>query len=114
MNLESVVCVILHCSRCNDWMRNDESESPVHWDSPAEVDREFNREGLINVFGWRRFKNRYICYDCQSFDDESGDPIENPAPLSAAEVDEIAREQASYANVTLALLPRPSSEQEAS
>lgn len=96
MIVESMVCLVLRCSRCNKAMQSDESEGDVHWASQADIAKEFHPAGRRDVCGWLRFGDRYLCPNCVTFDDETGDPIEDPTPLPAIEAAVVARAQASY------------------
>lgn len=104
MILESVVCVVLHCSRCNVAFRDDSDDDysgTAHWDNPEAIAEQFNNEH--NEYGgWRRFDDRYVCSDCQvSHGDSAGfadDPNAREAeePLPALEADKVTRTQAGY------------------
>lgn len=104
MITETIVCVILHCSRCNKAFRDDVADDysgVMHWPNPEAITNEFNK-GLGEYGGWRRFGDRFVCSRCQvSGGDSEGfaddpDARENPHPLPAAETDKVARAQAGY------------------
>jgi hypothetical protein len=102
MIVESVVCVLLHCSRCNRVFRedaNDEWEGVAHFDTVADITDQFAK-GLGEYGGWRKFGDRFVCSRCQA---SHGDGVgfaddtyarENPHPLPPAEADKVARAQA--------------------
>lgn len=101
MIVESIVQVILHCSRCNARFRedaNDEWNDLCHWDSREDIAEQFNK-GFGEYGGWRRFGDRYVCGGCQISNGYADDPDarEAPEPLPSAEADKVARAQAGYA-----------------
>jgi len=98
--IESIVQVILHCSRCNGRFRenaNDEWAGICHWDTREEIADQFNK-GLGEHGGWRRFGDRYVCGGCQISNGYGDDPNarEVTEPLPAAEADKVARVHAQY------------------
>lgn len=104
MITEAVICVILHCSRCNKAFRDDVEDDfsgVMHWPNADAITNEFVK-GAGEYGGWRRFGDRFVCSRCQvSGGDSEGfadDPAarENPRPLPPAEADKVARAQASY------------------
>lgn len=98
MITESVVCVILHCSRCNIAFREDHfDDGTCHWDSTDDVTAAF-KKGLGEYGGWRKFGDRFVCSNCQittGFADDQN-AREKPEPLPAAEADKVTRAQTSY------------------
>lgn len=100
MIVEPVVCMILHCSRCNTPWLDNESESPALWSGLAEVAETFKRAAIRHTFGsdvggWRRTPNeRYLCEDCHIV--ERDEVVEKP-PLSAIDEAKVLRAQTEYA-----------------
>jgi hypothetical protein len=97
---ESIVCVILRCSRCNAAFRDevgDDYSGVAHWETRDDITAEFNK-GLGEHGGWRCFGDRVVCSRCQittGYADDL-DAYEVPEPLPAAEADKVARVQAGY------------------
>jgi hypothetical protein len=93
--VEPVVCVILHCSRCNTPWLDLESESPSLWTGLAEIAETFRKASGSDVGGWRRTPaERYLCEDCHIV--ERGEVVEKP-PLRPVEEAAVLRAQVEYA-----------------
>jgi hypothetical protein len=93
MILEPTTGVILHCSRCNTPMTNDD-EAPVSWKDRDTVSDMFH-DAVGEVYGWRQFGDRIVCEKCQTTD-ATGNPCERPDPLPAGEEDRVLRAQMRY------------------
>lgn len=98
MIIESVVCVILRCSRCNTPF-TDEDERPINW-APEDLADAFpanpdpsDDDVWPAMRDWHQFGDRVVCPECVYLDDD-GVLYENPNPLRAAEADKVARAQA--------------------
>lgn len=100
MITESIVCVILRCTRCNAAFRDevdDDYSGVAHWKTRDDITANFNK-GHGEYGGWRRFGNRFVCSDCQVSNGYADDPDarEIPEPLPPAEADKVARVQLGY------------------
>ena len=110
MIVEPVICVILHCSRCNTPWLDLESETPVWWKDLAEIAKAFQRAGGSDVGGWRRTPNeRYLCEDCHIV--AQGEVAEKPPPRPVEQAT-VLRAQVEYARrvgqmAAYELLPSP-------
>jgi hypothetical protein len=93
MILEPTTGVILHCSRCNTPMTNDD-EAPVSWKDRDAIRGMFD-DAVGEVYGWRQFGDRIVCETCQTAD-ATGNPCERPEPLPAGEEDKVLRGQLRY------------------
>ena len=107
MIVESVVRVILHCSRCNTPFVDDYDgdDRPILWDQ-AELEKAFSddlaagfREGFEDVQGWIRLDDRVLCHDCWEYT-EDGDQRTEKAPLPAVDAAKVTRAQARYEHRT--------------
>jgi hypothetical protein len=99
--LETVTCLVLHCSRCNTPFRDDVDDdySGVdHWPTRVAILKQFHND-FAEYGGWRRFGSRYVCSGCQISNGYGDDPHarEFPEPLPPAEADKVTRAQAAYA-----------------
>jgi hypothetical protein len=101
MILETVVCQVLHCSRCNTPFRDDVDDDysgTTHWDNGEDIAEQFAK-GLGEYGGWRCFGDRYVCSGCQISNGYGDDPDarEVPEPLPPADADKVTRQQLAYA-----------------
>ena len=97
MIVEPVVCVILHCSRCNTPFLDGETEAPAYWDGLtliAGVFRQARTPFGSDVNGWRRTPDeRYLCEECHVV--EGGSVVEKP-PLPAIDEAKVRRAHMEY------------------
>jgi hypothetical protein len=93
--VEPVVCVILHCSRCNTPYLDSETDAPAHWDGLTRIADVF-RMARQDVNGWRRTSSdeRYLCEVCHIV--EGAEAVEKP-PLPAIDEALVIRAQSEYA-----------------
>lgn len=100
MITEAVVCLVLHCSRCNTVHTDEDGGDVYHWTRDG-IDKAFpaepNLESLRNPDeeGWRRFGDRILCGDCQQWD-ENADQWREKGPLRGVEEAVAVRARLAY------------------
>jgi hypothetical protein len=95
MILQPLLTVVLHCSRCNEALKDDDdrlilwNETELRGLFPASM------QTRADVFGWMRVGDRVLCPDCWTTGEDE-EPVEMP-PLPAGEAHNVALFQSAYA-----------------
>jgi hypothetical protein len=96
--IETVQCLVLHCSRCDQpLIDTDETDAVIHFADVEAIKDVFPADRpKRDMDGWRRLGDRFLCQHCTAFDEGTARWVELP-PLRAADAARVLRAQAGYA-----------------